>query len=461
MILSVLRTPFILRSTAMLLCLALSGTMLPAPTGAFSPPFPDMERSWYRYGEAAILLRERGVLQGDPDGNFRPRDPVNRAEFLKIVFLARGGHEPVSGSCFPDVPADAWFAPYVCAAARRNIVKGYPDDTFRPEQPVNAAEAVKMILLAYGQDITERNGEDWYEPYAAALDRDDVFPRHSYIPWEHLTRERAADLIVRVVRHEDDRVVPNLSPGCGKAPADAPASVTVNGMERAFILSTPRRYVSRDPSPLIVAFHGRTNSNEKVASYYGLDREADDYFIAYPAALQHDTGTYHWSSPGDKIGSLRDVAFFDAIVETLADAYCIDMDRIYVVGHSLGAWMANSVACARGGVVRASATVGGDSMIAPCTGPSAAFMMHNPNDTLASFYSSEMARDQRLHTNACAEESKETTPADFRCIKYRCDGGNDVVWCPHEINEDRFGSFYPHQWPQGTAEAIVDFFESL
>lgn len=435
---------------------------LPASSSAFSPPFPDMERSWYRYSEAAILLRERGVLQGDPDGNFRPKDPVNRAEFLKIIFRARGSNEPVAGSCFPDVPADAWFAPYVCAAARRGIVKGYPDGTFKPEQPVNTVEAIKMILLAYGGDVTERSGAKWYEPYAAALSRNDVFPRNSYIPWHYLTRERTADLIVRVVRHEEDRIIPNLSSGCGKAARDVPESVTVHGEERQFLVSTPRGYVAHDPSPLIVAFHGRTNSNEKVRSYYGLDREADDYFVVYPAALQHDTGTYHWSSPGDKIGTLRDVAFFDAIVEEMADMYCIDMDRIYVVGHSLGAWMANSVACARGDVIRASATVGGDSMIAPCSGPAAAFLMHNPNDTLASFYSTELARNQRLKTNACDEENIPTRPTAFSCVKYtECDGDNDVVWCPHEINEDRFGSFYPHQWPEGTAEAMIDFFESL
>lgn len=450
------------RFTAAALTFAMLCAFLPVRAGAFSAPFPDMERSWFRYADAAVLLRDRGVLQGDPDGNFRPNDPVNRAEFLKIVFRARGGHEPVGGSCFPDVQEDAWYAPYVCAAVRRGIVKGYPDGTFKPDQPVNAAEAMKIILLAYGRDIEERGGAKWYEPYASALARDDVFPRNSYLPWQNLTRERTADLIVRVVRHEEDGVVPNLSEGCGKAARSVPDSVTVNGVERPFLLDTPRRYVSHDPFPLIVAFHGRTNSNEKVRSYYGLDSEAEGYFVAYPAGMQTDESRYSWSDPGDKIGTLRDVALFDAMVEKIADTYCVDLDRIYVVGHSLGAWMANSVACARGGAVRASATVGGDSMIAPCAGPSAAFLMHNPNDTLASFHSTERARDLRLETNACEAESAKTKPAAFGCMKYAgCDGGNDVVWCPHEINEDRFGAFYPHQWPEGTAEAIMSFFESL
>jgi polyhydroxybutyrate depolymerase len=425
-------------------------------------PFPDMEKSWFRYRENVAYLVKRGGIEGYADGSFKPKAPINRAEFLTIVFRGRSPTEPVSGECFSDVPADAWYAPYVCAAQRRDIVKGYADGTYKPDQTVNIAEAMKMLLLAYDHDITERTKGNWYEAYASEFDREDILSRDSYLPWEDLNRERAADLLARMLRFEEDRTIANLSKGCGKRPEEASTMLNVGGMDRSYLLTVPTRYSSNDPHPLIVAFHGRTNSNERVRGYYGLDRAADDYVIAYPAALQHDTGTYHWSSPGNKISTLRDVAFFDAIVEELADSYCIDMDKIYVVGHSLGAWMANSVACSRGDVVRASATVGGDSMIAPCAGPAAAFMMHNPNDTLASFYSTEVAKNMRVKTNFCEEGTREIEPSEFKCVEYQgCDGGNTVVWCPHEVNEDRRGAFYPHQWPEGTGQAVVDFFEDL
>ena len=108
--------------------------------------------------------------------------------------------------------------------------------------------------------------------------------------------------------------------------------------------------------PLIVAFHGRTNSNEQVRSYYRLDREITDAFIVYPAALSNGNGTFSWSDGTNKPSEFRDIAFFDAIVERLSKEYCIDMERIFVVGHSLGAWFSNSLACVRGDVIRASAT---------------------------------------------------------------------------------------------------------
>lgn len=428
-----------------------------------TPPFPDMDRSWYRYQDSVAFLKSREVIGGYEDGTFKPKSPVNRAEFLKIVFAARGGNEPVAGECFTDVPEDAWFAPFICAAKRRGIVNGYPDGTFKPEQIVNIAEAMKMVLQAYGREVSEGSGEDWYESYAKILDREDIFPRHSYLPWEPMTRERAADLIARFVRHDEERWVPRMSPGCGKAEVrNAPSQVTVNGIDRSFLLTTPDRYVNHDAHPLIIAFHGRTNSNEMVRSYFGLDRATEDYFIAYPAALQKDTGTFHWSDPGNTPSQLRDIAFFDEIVKTLGETYCIDMDRIFVAGHSLGAWFANSIACVRGDVVRGSATLGGSSVITDCSGPSAAMIINNPDDTLSPHKSVEMVRDMRLEENFCQSRADNTQPQSLLCQEYvSCDGGNVVVWCPHDQDRDNSGTYYPHQWPRETGGAMIDFFDTL
>jgi polyhydroxybutyrate depolymerase len=425
-------------------------------------PFPDMAQSWFHYRDSVSFLKERKAITGYPDGTFKPKNTVNRAEFLKLIFAARGSAEPVAADCFSDVKKDAWYAPYVCAAERRKIVSGYPDGSFGPEQKVKIAEAVKMVVLAYGNEVHEGTGERWFEAYARVLDRTDVFPRHSYLPSDELTRERAADLIVRVLRFEEERIVPNLSAGCGKASVKTPTSVTVNGLERTFILSVPKNYVNHDPTPLIVAFHGRTNSNEQVKQYYDLDKEAKNYFVVYPAAIQNENGSYSWSSPGDKSNSLRDIAFFDAIVEEMANDYCIDLDRIYTFGHSLGAWFANSVACIRGDVVRASGTVGGDSVITKCAGPTAAFIAHNPKDNLASFSSTERAYQHRVEQNQCEAGTKAAEPQTLKCISHNgCDGRNDVVWCPHEIDNDWKGNFYPHTWPDFATEGIVSFFEGL
>ncbi len=93
-----------------------------------------------------------GIIQGYPDGTFRPDAPVNSAEALKILFLAtrlepaEDSREDLSGR-FSDVPADAWFASYVRQAAEEDIVQGYGDGTFRPAQSITRAEAAKLVYL--------------------------------------------------------------------------------------------------------------------------------------------------------------------------------------------------------------------------------------------------------------------------------------------------------------------------
>jgi polyhydroxybutyrate depolymerase len=443
------------RMLSLFLCLSSLLHAAPAAT-AQAAPFPDMRTSWYLYKEAVDVLRDRGVIDGYADGTFKPRATVNRAEFLKIVFAAKESEGGVAEPCFTDVPEDAWFAPYVCAAKRRGIATGYPDGTFKPEQEVNWAEAIALVARTYGWDVDESKGERWYEPFVDAFDRRDVLAEHSYVPWQSLSRERAADLVYRMIQFERG-VTFELSPGCADGDGTVPATIDVNGVRRSFLITAPSVAKGHVPVPLIIAFHGRTNSNAQVKNYMRFERDATDSIVVYPAAMPASGGGYTWAGEGG-----ADVAFFDALVEEIGAHLCVDMDRIYVAGHSLGGWMANSVGCLRGGVVRASATVGGDGIATGCTGPTAAFVAHNPKDTTPPISGSERVRAQRVASNACTWDVKEAQPSALSCeLHAGCQGGNDVLWCPHTIDTDERGRFYPHTWPRGTGKYMVEFFRGL
>lgn len=423
-----------------------------------------MAKSWFGYQEDVTYLMGKGSISGYPDGLFHPQETVNRAEFLKLVFRSKGEVEPVAAACFSDVPADAWFAPYVCAAKRRGIVKGYEIGSrqiFKPEQPIVFAEAIKMAVLAYGSNVAEGRGEQWYKPYVDDLNEKKILASWSYVPWEPITRERAAALIARFVRHDEERKLPNLSPGCGRTERSPSLTLTIGGQQRSYLLNKAHTAGPGSPAPLIVAFHGRTNSNEQVREYFGFDKAASGYFVAYPAGISNGNGSYSWSNPGDRAHELRDIEFFDAIVRELGDSYCIDMDRVYVAGHSLGAWFANSVACARGGVVRGSATVGGSTTMEHCAGPSAAMIINNPGDALSPHAAAETMRDIRIRENTCSSATKAVEPSSLSCVQYADCTQNPVVFCPHTVDRDYRGNYYPHTWPQGTAQAMVEFFAGL
>lgn len=111
-------------------------------------PFPDVPPGHADFA-ATMFLQERRIAQGYPDGTYRPEQPINRAEFVKILMESRSGLSYLpTANCFPDV-GNEWFSPHVCLAKHDGILEGYPDGTFRPAHLINIAEAAKIIVRTF------------------------------------------------------------------------------------------------------------------------------------------------------------------------------------------------------------------------------------------------------------------------------------------------------------------------
>jgi len=127
--------------------------------------------------EVQILdLAQKGVIEGYEDGTFRPNDLINRAEFTKIIVEAAFPGQKYGADCFNDV-SDEWFAPYICFAKEHEIIQGYEDGSFRPDQPINFVEASKIVAIAFDLKIDEKYIEYWFEKYVVALERAGAIPR--------------------------------------------------------------------------------------------------------------------------------------------------------------------------------------------------------------------------------------------------------------------------------------------
>ncbi|HSA80146.1 MAG TPA: hypothetical protein VLE23_04940 [Geminicoccaceae bacterium] len=229
------------------------------------------------------------------------------------------------------------------------------------------------------------------------------------------------------------------------------------------IAFVPAGYRPAKPHALVVAFHGRTNSNAEARRYYDLERHAPEPTIfVYPSALRARDGGFDWSEAGDPPETLRDFALFDAVLALMARSYCIDRERVFAVGHSLGAWFVNGLGCARGNALRAIATVAGGISGSDCQGPVAALLFHNPKDRLVDFQDGLEARDRFRAQNRLAGEGRRMSLQGFACRRYGAAGAPyPVVWCPHSSNHTRSGRYYPHNWPAGTGAAVMAFFTSL
>lgn len=151
---------------------------------AVAAQFPDVPET-HLHAEAIDYLVSLKVVTGNPDGNFYPNRPVNRAEFLTMLYRLKGvTPSAASRYCFlqlSDIPNEAWFADVVCDALREGYVSGYANKTFRPQQAVNRVEALKMLFTVLGLDLSASAGgvaaaqsnidvaaNAWYMQYVAA-----------------------------------------------------------------------------------------------------------------------------------------------------------------------------------------------------------------------------------------------------------------------------------------------------
>jgi hypothetical protein len=156
------------------------------------------------YAGSIEELRVQGIVSGYADGTFRPTRTINRAEFTKIIVGTLVSQElmetcPTEDIPFPDVPSDAWFAPYVCVGWKHSLIRGYPDGTFAPSKNINFAEAAKIVAgRGMDNDNWEANrGEaPWYQLYFEKLIELNALPASYRSPSQLITRGEMAEMIV-------------------------------------------------------------------------------------------------------------------------------------------------------------------------------------------------------------------------------------------------------------------------
>ncbi len=123
--------------------------------------YPDVsEDAWYYV--AICTLTNGGLIEGYPDGTFRPDNPITRAELATIIsrFDTKYGTLEITDG-FADAKGH-WAESYIEFAATRRYVVGYPDGTFRPDRPITRAETVTMVNRCLKRSVDEEGLVEGY-----------------------------------------------------------------------------------------------------------------------------------------------------------------------------------------------------------------------------------------------------------------------------------------------------------
>ncbi len=123
--------------------------------------FPDVKETAPCY-EAVKTLYEYGVVNGYPDGSFRPDEPITRAELVKMVNLVFDYQYSGTINPFKDVESGFWYYREVLTAVEREYILGFPDGTFRGNVNVTREQVcviidrnVNLVLLPFDKTISD------------------------------------------------------------------------------------------------------------------------------------------------------------------------------------------------------------------------------------------------------------------------------------------------------------------
>lgn len=116
------------------------------------PDFTDVKGHW---GEEAILRSvEEGLFKGYPDNTFRPDEPVTRAQFVTVLWRLSGSPEEKRDVPFTDT-ADQYaeFQSAIAWGYHQGYVKGTSDATFSPENTLTRQEALTILHRLSGSQV--------------------------------------------------------------------------------------------------------------------------------------------------------------------------------------------------------------------------------------------------------------------------------------------------------------------
>lgn len=128
-----------------------SNRIAPQPAQlAQASTFPDVQGHWAQTFIEALAAQD--IIRGFPDGTFRPDAPVTRAQYAALIRKAFARNTVRNPIQFVDVPITYWAYDAIQEAYQIGFLEGYPNSIFQPEQNIPRVQA--LVSLSNGLNLT-------------------------------------------------------------------------------------------------------------------------------------------------------------------------------------------------------------------------------------------------------------------------------------------------------------------
>ena len=180
------------------------GTSMSAAT------FSDLPSS-HRFYHEMMYLEGEGIITGFPDGTFRPDGEVTRAAAAIMIGRALGLDGRQRDTTFSDVKANQVASGYIASAAARGIIQGYPNGTFRPNETVTRGQMAIFLSRAFEltveadapfSDISPSMASYLHIKRIVAENLAQGYPDNTFRPNEKVTRAQYSAFLARALNDE-------------------------------------------------------------------------------------------------------------------------------------------------------------------------------------------------------------------------------------------------------------------
>ena len=192
------------KAVSMLLAAALAASLYVPFTEA---SFKDVPAS-SRFYKEIDFLSSKGVVSGYPSGQFEPEASVTRAQAAMMIGRAFGVDGSRRSTIFSDVSPSSVASGYISKAVDGGVVTGFPDVTFRPNEPVTRGQMAILLDRAFEltdaaqvsfQDVSKRSQAYSSIAHTVAAGITAGYPDGTFRPGEAVTRGQFAAFLSRAL----------------------------------------------------------------------------------------------------------------------------------------------------------------------------------------------------------------------------------------------------------------------